>query len=226
MVPRRVRGRSAFHCRSRSAGNRITSRIASCPVKIIASRSMPRPEPAGRRHPVRERLDVVGVALLRLDVPACALVGLQREPRRLLLGVVQLAEGVAQLDPAGEELEALDHRRIVIGRARERRELDRVVVEDRRLHEPRLDEMAVRMVDQLRPRLVGGRVDAPLVQPRAQLVGVPRPEAVLLERLDEAESPPGSLQVELLAAESDGRGARTSTAARSTRFSIRTIVSR
>ena len=33
------------HCRSRSAGNRITSRIASCPVRIIASRSMPRPSP-------------------------------------------------------------------------------------------------------------------------------------------------------------------------------------
>jgi hypothetical protein len=49
---------------------------------------------------------------------------LQREPLRLLLGVVDLREGVAELDAAGEVLEALDDRRIVVGRARERRQLD------------------------------------------------------------------------------------------------------
>ena len=38
------------------------------------------PAAAGRRHPVRERLDVVRVALLGLDVAAGALLGLHREP--------------------------------------------------------------------------------------------------------------------------------------------------
>ena len=88
---------------------------------------------AGRRHAVGERLDVVGVALLRLDVAGRALGLLEREPLRLLLRVVDLGERVAELDAAGEVLEALDDRRVVVGRARERRQLDRVVVEDRRL---------------------------------------------------------------------------------------------
>ena len=46
--------------------------------------------------------------------------GLHREPLRLLLRVVQLAERVAELHPADEVLEALDDRRVVVGRARER----------------------------------------------------------------------------------------------------------
>ena len=45
----------------------------------------PQPEPTGRRHAVRERLDVVRVALLGLDVAAGALRLLQREARRLLV---------------------------------------------------------------------------------------------------------------------------------------------
>ena len=69
----------------------------------------------------------------------------------LLLRVVDLAERVAELHPAGEVLEALHERRVVVGRPRERRELDRVVVEDRRLDQVRLDEGLRRVVDELRP---------------------------------------------------------------------------
>ena len=124
---------------------------------------------------VRERLDVIGVALLGLDV-ARPLLGLHRKPRRLLLGVVQLAEGVAELHAADEVLEALDDLRVVVGHARERRELDRLVVEDRRLDQPRLDERGDRLVDELRPRLVARRCRHRGPSAAAQLVGVARPE--------------------------------------------------
>src|SRR5207244_6300482 len=60
------------------------------------------PEAACRRHPVRERLDVVRVALLAARDPL-----LHGEALGLLLGVVDLAERVAELDPADEVLEAL-----------------------------------------------------------------------------------------------------------------------
>ena len=141
----------------------------------------PEPEPAGRRHPVGERLDVVRVALLAAGVGR-----LLREALRLLVGVVDLGERVPELHAADEELEALDDRRVVVGRPRERRELDRVVVEDRRLDQLGLDEVAERVVDEAAPGVVRARVDAALLQPLAQVVRVARPEALLLERVDRA----------------------------------------
>src|SRR5919197_1214859 len=75
--------------------------------------------PAGRRHAVAQRLDVVGVAGL-----AALLALLLLEARRLLVGVVDLGERVPELGAAHEELEPLDDRRIVVRRAGERGELD------------------------------------------------------------------------------------------------------
>ena len=66
------------------------------------------PDAAGGRHTVRQRLDVVGIALLRLDVARVAFATLERKPLSLLLGVVDLRERVAELDAAGEVLEAFD----------------------------------------------------------------------------------------------------------------------
>src|SRR5438876_9209714 len=60
-------------------------------------------ESAGRRHPVRERLDVVLVELL-----ATHLAHLPEEPFSLLLGVVDLGESVAEFDPTDKEFKALD----------------------------------------------------------------------------------------------------------------------
>ena len=149
----------------------MTSRIVSRPVSSIAKPVDPEAEPAGRRHPVRERLDVVRVAALALDAarPACA-------KRACSSRVVDLGERVAELHPADEVLEALGQRRVVVGRPRERRELDRVVVDDRRLDQLRLDEVAERVVDELRPVAVGARVDPALGQPGAQLGLVARPQ--------------------------------------------------
>ena len=54
-------------------------------------------------------------------------------------------------------------------------------VDDRRLDEARLDEVAEGVVDELRPVLVRLGVDAPLREPGSQLALVARPELVPLE---------------------------------------------
>ncbi len=154
--------------------------MLSRPASTMAKRSIAEAEPSGRRHPVGEGLDVVRVA--RLPPAACA-----ANRSACSSGSLISREGVPQLHPADEVLEPLDDLRIVVGRPRERRELDRVVVEDRRLDQLGLDEVGERVVDELGPVLVGGGVDAPLVQPLAQLGLVARPELALLERVDELE---------------------------------------
>ncbi len=68
----------------RCAGKRITSRIESFPSEHHREPVDAEAEPAGRRHAVRERLDVVLVARLGLDVAAGALLGLHPEPLLLL----------------------------------------------------------------------------------------------------------------------------------------------
>ena len=75
----------------------------------------PEPEPARGGHPVRERLDVVRVAALALDV-----LRLRLEARALLLGVVDLRERVSELHPAGEVLEALGQRGVTVRQTGER----------------------------------------------------------------------------------------------------------
>ena len=75
-----------------------------------------------------------------LDVSGGGVALLLGESFCLLLRVVDLGEGISQLDTPGEVLESLDERRILVRRARERRQLDRIVVEDRRLDQRRLDE--------------------------------------------------------------------------------------
>ena len=97
----------------------------------MARRSIRIPRPPVGGIAVRERLDVVGVAGLGLDVAPCSLVGLHREPGGLLRRVVDLGEGVPELHPACVVLEPLDDP-LLGSRSRERRELDGVVVEDRR----------------------------------------------------------------------------------------------
>lgn len=63
---------------------------------------------AGRGHSLFERLDESLVIRLGLVVAAGDLGGLLLEPPALLVGVVQLGEGVGDLDPADEGLPTLD----------------------------------------------------------------------------------------------------------------------
>src|SRR5207248_4335742 len=73
--------------------------------------------------------------------------------------------------------------------------------------ELRLDEVRVRMVDELRPRLVVARVDPAGVELRAQLVAVARPGVLLLERSDEPDASPRRCELDLVAPEGDLRAA-------------------
>ena len=68
--------------------------------------------------------------------------------------------------------------------------------------------MAERVVDELRPRLVGVRVHPALLHPPAQVVGVARPHALGLQRVDQPETLPRRLEVDLVTPEAPLRRAR------------------
>ena len=103
----------------------------------------PEPDAAGRRHPLFERLDEGLVVGLRLLVAAAELGRLLLEAPALLVGVVELGEGVGDLDPADEGLPALDQALLGAVGLGEGRELDRVVEDEGRLDQaparPRLE---------------------------------------------------------------------------------------
>ena len=98
-------------------------------------------------------------------------------------------------------LEPLDELLLPLLSLGERRELDRIVIEDRRLDQLRLDQVAEGVVDELRPRLVLARVHLPVGEPAPQVVGVAGQDPLLLERLDQLDPAPGRLQVDGLAPE-------------------------
>ena len=105
---------------------------------------------------------------MRLGVTGATHLRLLREARVLLLGVVQLRVAVADLHTAAEHLEALGQRRVAGHAARQRRQLDRVVDQEGRLDQVRLDEVRQRVVDELRPGLVGARLELRRHQRAAQ----------------------------------------------------------
>ena len=82
---------------------------------------------------------------------------------------------------------------------------DRIVVEDRRLDEARLDVRRYGLVDELRPGLVLRDVDAARLQPLLEVGVVLRPEIELLQLVDQLDALPRRLQVDLLALEGDLR---------------------
>src|SRR6185312_3956427 len=95
--------------------------------------------PAARwGHAVFQRFQEVFVEHLRLVVAARALAGLILKARALIEWVIQLGEGVTQLQPARERLEAL-HGVVRAGlMLRQRREVAWVVVEEERRLDLRL----------------------------------------------------------------------------------------
>src|SRR3546814_10944722 len=74
---------------------------------------------------------------------ALLLVHVELEPAALLHRVAQLAEGVGQLDAAGEQLEPFRQPRIARLRAGQRRLGTRIVVEDGRSEERRVGKECV-----------------------------------------------------------------------------------
>src|ERR1700733_3710811 len=90
---------------------------------------------AGGRQAVGEGADVVLVHLVGFRVAVLALRQLLFEALVLFDGVVELAEGVAEFEAAGEEFEALNVGRVVGLGFGERRDLGGVVVDDGGLDE-------------------------------------------------------------------------------------------
>ena len=129
---RRVRGvlASADNVRSLTAWQQLfrDGYAATDPVD-------PDPFAAGRRHPVGQRPDVVLVHLVRLFVAALAHRQLHFEAAPLLLRVVQLGVGVADLHPRDVDFKAFDKGRIIGLLFRKRRSLHRVIVDHGRLDE-------------------------------------------------------------------------------------------
>src|SRR3989475_7785339 len=95
------------------------------------------PDAARGRHAVLERPDEVLVQLLRLRVARGAQPRLLLEAAALLLGIIQLAEGVRELALLDEELPALHARRVAALELGERRERHGIVQHERRLHQRR-----------------------------------------------------------------------------------------
>ena len=81
-----------------------------------------------------ESTQVVFVHRVRLFVAGGRRLALLLEARALVVGIVQLAEGVGDLHAGDEELEAFDHARVPGAALRERRQLHRIVRDEDRNH--------------------------------------------------------------------------------------------
>ena len=92
-------------------------------------------QPRGGRHAVLQRAHVVGVVVHRLVVTCILALDLCAEPRRLILGIVELGETVGQLAAGNEKLEAIGEERIRIVGARQRADFGGIGVHERRVHE-------------------------------------------------------------------------------------------
>ena len=140
----------------RIAGNSSTSRRLSAPVSIITRRSMPRPTPPVGGIPCSSASTKASSKGWASSSPRAELGRLLLEAAALLVGVVELAEGVGDLDPADERLPALDQALLGAVRLGEGRELDRIVEDEGRLDQARARPRGEQAVDQLAPAL--GRV--------------------------------------------------------------------
>ena len=96
---------------------------------------------ARRRQPVFQRADVVLVHRVRFLIALRALGELRLEAAALLHRIGQLAERIRQLEAADIQLEALHRIRIVLALLRQRRDLGREVVDERRLDQRVLPEV-------------------------------------------------------------------------------------
>ena len=134
--PRLSNSSSSSFFNGRSSGNRMTSRIERESVKQHRQSIDADAFAGGRRQSIRQRANVVLVHLMGFFVAAGALAQLLLEAPPLLFGIVQFAEGIADLQPAHEDLEALHpvgilfRLALVLG---QRRDGQRKVVDERRL---------------------------------------------------------------------------------------------
>ena len=117
-------------------GNSSTSRIDGWFVNSMTSAIDADAEPRRRRQAVFERADVVGVVEHRLVVAGRLARSLLAKARGLVVGIVELGEAVGDLAAADEELEAIGDERVRVVASRQRRDLGRIRVDERRLQQP------------------------------------------------------------------------------------------
>src|ERR1019366_2733402 len=106
----------------------------------------------GRRQSIRQSANVVLIHLVGFFVAARAFAALPLEAPALLLGIVQLAERVADLKSANEYLETLDPIGVLLRLAlvlRERRNGERKVVDEGWLNQVRLGDKLENLGDRL-----------------------------------------------------------------------------
>jgi hypothetical protein len=128
--------------------------------------------------------------VLRLLVARLPQPDLRLEALALVERVVQLGERVGDLAAGDHQLEPLDQPRVAALRLRQRRQLARVVRDEDRLLEVRLDQLLEQLVEQLRPAQRRGVLDAEPRARRGQLGVVHRAgvdTAVLLQRVEERQ---------------------------------------
>ena len=149
----------------RMCGNRITSRMEGESVRIMASRSMPTPQPPVGGRPWPERAHVVLVHLVRLEVALLALLAAGRgSASRCSSGSFSSEKPLAISIPA-----AKSSKRSVAGgssgaRLGQRRDLDRIVDDERRVPERVLGEVLEELGHALAVRR--GPRSAPAAGPR------------------------------------------------------------
>ena len=155
------------------------------------------------------RLEEVFVKLVGLFVAGLERGELTHEALALVVGVVQLAEGVGALHAADEAFEALDEARVVGRLLGERTDLERVLGDEHRLDQVRFDRLAEERVDLhapgwlerhrgVEPVLLDGALQAGHV---ARLVGGDVNAAGVEDGLAHGEPRPRRPQVDLVAAE-------------------------
>ena len=125
---------------------------------------------------VRQRRQEILVERIAFAVDAHLLGHLRLEAPPLLGRIGQLAEGIGEFHPAGIELEALRHLRIVRGGAGEGGFGDRVLVEDRGAPKAKigLDPLHDDAAEQVRPGVVRGSPKPCLRQAGGQVLPVGR----------------------------------------------------
>ena len=131
------------------------------------------------------------------------------EAAALLVRVVELGERVGDLDPADERLPALDEAVLAAVALGERRQLDRVVEDEGRLDQLRLDELREQVVDELAPALLASASE-PIAAASSSRLGcaamsTPGP---LADRVAQRDPPPRRREVDRLAVALDRRRAQ------------------
>lgn len=155
-------------------------------------------------HAVFERAEEVFVHDHRFVVAALAEAGLLFEAFALDDRVVQLGEAVAHLLAADDQLEALDEPRLRAVFFCERRHLLRVVGDEGRLNELRLDELAEDFIDDLAAADLGIEFESQIFRDVAELFfrfAANFHAGELPDRVGDGEAAERRLEVDLVAEE-------------------------